>query len=75
MSTIDIKEKIQKRLAEIEDETLLQDIYQLVCEEQEPYIFSNQQMIRIEEARKEIKEGKVISNEEANLQAKKWLKQ
>ena len=74
MSTLELKEKIQLRLAEIDDETLLADIYQLVCEDDTPYQFSPEQKLRIEVARKEIKEGKVISNEEANRQAKEWLK-
>ena len=74
MSTVELKEKIQQRLAEITDETMLEDIYQLVCEDQEPYMLSAEQKLRIETAQKEIQEGKTISNEEANRQAKKWLK-
>jgi hypothetical protein len=74
MSVPELKEKIQQRLAEIEDETLLTDIYQLVCEADVPYHLSPEQKLRIETAKQEIKEGKVISNEEANRQAKEWLK-
>ncbi len=74
MSALEIKEKIQKRLAEINDEAVLEDIYQMVCEDQEPYQLSADPKTRIELAKKEIKEGKVISNEEANRQAKEWLK-
>jgi hypothetical protein len=74
MSAFEIKEKIQKRLAEINDETVLEDIYQMVCEDQEPYLLSTEQKARIDLAKKEIKEGKVISNEEATRQAKEWLK-
>jgi len=74
MSAIELKEKIQKRLTEIEDEALLEEIYQMVCEDQEPYLLSPTQKERIDQARQEIKEGKVISNEEANRQAREWLK-
>lgn len=74
MSSLELKEKIQKRLDEIDDESLLEEIYFMVCEDDMPYNLSDEQKLRIEHARKEIKEGKVISNEEANRQAKEWLK-
>ena len=45
---------------------MLQEIYDLVCEDQEPYILSTEQKLRIEKARKEIQEGQIISEEEAN---------
>ena len=73
MSTVELKEKIQKRLSEIEDENLLEDIYQMVCEDRAIYNLTPEQQLRIEKATEEIKEGKVISNEEANRQAKEWL--
>jgi hypothetical protein len=72
MSAIELKKKIQKRLTEIEDEDLLEEIYQMLCEDKEPYQLSPSEKLRIEQARREIKEGKVISNEEANRRAKEW---
>ena len=74
MSGLELKEKIQKRLIEIDDEALLNEIYQMVCEDDPVYKLSDEQKLRIEQGRQEIKEGKVISNEEANRQAKEWLK-
>lgn len=74
MSTVELKEKIQKRLSEIDNEALLQEIYDLVCEDQEPYILSAEQKLRIEKARKEIQEGQIISEEEANRKTEEWLK-
>jgi hypothetical protein len=74
MSGLELKEKIQKRLIEIEDEALLNEIYQMVCEDDAVYKLSDEQKLRVEEGRQQIKEGKVISNEEANRQAKEWLK-
>ena len=57
MSVPELKDKIQKRLIEIDDEALLEEIYQMVCEEGVPYKLSDEQKLRIEQARKEIKEG------------------
>jgi hypothetical protein len=74
MSGLELKEKIQKRLIEIDDEALLNEIYQMVCEDDAVYKLSDEQKLRVEEGRQQIKEGKIISNEEANRQAREWLK-
>ena len=74
MSGLELKEKIQQRLTEINDEALLQEIYQMVCKDDMIYKLSDEQKLRIEQGRQEIREGKVISNEEANRQAREWLK-
>jgi hypothetical protein len=74
MSTVELKEKIQRRLLEIEDEFLLEEIYNMVSEDDVPYKLSPAQKIRMEIGREEIRQGKVISNDEANRQAEEWLK-
>ena len=72
MSKIELKEEIQKLLIEIDDEALLKEIYQMICKNAASYSLSPEQKVRIVQAQKEIKEGKVISNEEANRQAREW---
>lgn len=50
------------------------DIEQVRAEIKENLKLSIEQEHRIQQAREEIKDGKVISNEEANRQAMEWLK-
>ncbi len=74
MSTIELKDKIQKRLAEIEDESFLKEIYSLISDNETPYEFSAEQEIRIEQAIEEIRQGKVISNDDVKRDAEEWLR-
>jgi hypothetical protein len=45
----------------------------MVCEEDMIYKLSDEQKLRIDQGQQEVREGKVISNEEANRQAKEWF--
>jgi hypothetical protein len=74
MSTIELKDKIQKRLAEIEDESFLKEIYSLISDDETTYEFSAEQEIRIEQALEEIRQGKVISNDDVKRDAEEWLR-
>ena len=74
MSTIELKDKIQKRLAEIEDESFLKEIYGLISDDETTYEFSAEQEIRIEQALEEIRQGKVISNDDVKRDAEEWLR-
>jgi hypothetical protein len=74
MSTIELKDKIQKRLAEIEDESFLKEIYGLISDDETPYEFYAEQEIRIEQALEEIRQGKVISNDDVKRDAEEWLR-
>lgn len=74
MSKSELKEILKARIDALEDESLIQRILEMVAEEGPVYILSKEQIARIEKARQEVAEGKVISNEEAQKEIDEWLK-
>lgn len=72
------KEKLIEKILHIDDETILEEITQMV--EMELYLVGDtvrltpDQKAFIEEGLKDKKEGKFISHEESKEQTKEWLK-
>lgn len=78
MSTIDLKQKLIDSIKEIDNPELLNEVFRLLeieNEELEIYKLSVEEKKGIEEARAEIQEGKYISDENANKDIDKWLKE
>ena len=74
MSAPEIKEKLTDLINKIEDEDLLNDIYQMVCEDSVPYQLSEPQKAQISKAQKEIKQGMSHTHEEVKKRTAEWLK-
>lgn len=74
MSTPEIKEKLTSLINKIEDEDLLQEIYQMVCEESSQYQLSESQRSQISIAQQEIKQGMFHTHEEVKKRTSEWLK-
>jgi vacuolar-type H+-ATPase subunit H len=74
MSAPEIKEKLTTLINNMEDEELLQEIYQMVCEDSVPYQLSESQRSQISKARQEIKQGMSHTHEEVKKRTSEWLK-
>ena len=74
---VDLKEKLIKKIKEINRPDVLQEIHRLLemgSEDQEIYQLSEEQKFVVNEAQEEIRKGEFISNEKANEEVKEWLK-
>lgn len=76
MTTKSLKEKVIKSVEAVENDALLEsllNIIELESDEDSIYEFTAHQKSQIELAKKEIKEGKVFTNEEVNSEIDEWL--
>lgn len=74
MSAPEIKEKITKLINNLDDEELLQEIYQMVSEDSVTYTLSESQKLQISKAKQEIKQGLIHTHEEVKKRTSEWLK-
>ncbi len=75
MTTIELKKKLIKRINNIEDELLLQEVSRLIDTEEDEsdiYYFTKEERDAVEEARKQYARGEYLSNEEANKLFDEW---
>jgi len=73
MSTPELKEKLTKLINNLEDDELLQEIYQMVCEDSVTYNLTESQKQQITKAREEIKQGMFSTHEEVKKRTSEWL--
>lgn len=74
---VEIKEKIINRVREINDESLLREILNVVEVEsdlEEVYKLSETERIAVQEGIKEADKGLLIPHKEANQKVREWLK-
>jgi hypothetical protein len=77
MSTLEIKNKLIDKIRTTEDQHLLEEIYRLIeieSEDFEPMKLSSEQKQAIAQGQKDIKEGKFLTDKEANDEIDQWLK-
>ncbi len=77
MSTTEIKNKLIDKIRTTEDQHLLEEIYRLIeieSEDFEPMKLSSDQKQAIAQGQQDIKEGKFLSDKEANDEIDQWLK-
>ena len=74
MSTPELKEKLTKLINNSEDNELLEQIYQMVSEDLEPYKLTEVQKASITKARQEIRDGLFSNHEEVKKRTSEWLK-
>lgn len=76
MTTLELKKKLIKRINNIEDELLLQEVSRLidtVDDVSDIYYFTEEESRAIEEARESYKRGEFLTDEEANKEVDEWL--
>ena len=77
MSTIELRKLLIDKIQVTEDDKLLEEAYRLLeVDIEEPadvYVLNDQQKEAIDEARKQIKEGQFLTDEESNRQIDEWL--
>ncbi len=75
METLAIKEKINRNIALIEDDTFLNAINQILESKtsDKKYYLSDFQLDRIKDSDKDERLGKLITNKDLQIQVEKWL--
>ena len=75
MSTANLKIEIIKKITQLKESNVMEEINRLLDFELEKGIFklTTKQQARILEAREEYKAGKVLSENEANKKNQEWL--
>ena len=76
MKTIEIKKKLINEINLSKNKNLLEEFYRflnLENEIEETYKLDSEQKIAIAEARKQIKNGDYLTNEQANQEIDEWL--
>ena len=76
MSTHEIKQLLHESIENIDDSNFLLAVKQIIDRKYTPGsqpTLSEWQLKRIEESKEQIKQGKTISNYQANLLVEKWL--
>ena len=77
MSATELKWEIIKKLTEIEDEIVLEEIYRLLTAEthiEGIYALSDEEIESIQAGLEDAKAGRIYTSEEARAMVKEWLK-
>ena len=77
MSTIELRKLLIEKIQVTEDDKLLEEAYRLlevdIEESADVYVLNDQQKEAIDQAKKQIKEGQFLTDEESNRQIDEWL--
>jgi hypothetical protein len=76
MTTKELRNKVIRKINQVDDEEILNEIYRLLedsIEDDEIFQLSENHVIAIEEAKKQIDQGESMTNEQANLEIGEWL--
>ena len=76
MSTIELRNLLIKKIQLTDDDKLLEEASRLLdveIEESDVYILNDKQKQAIEEGRKQMSEGKYLTDEESNKEMDEWL--
>lgn len=76
METAELKKKLIAKINETDDSTILENLmkWMEIQEDEDVYILNEEQQAAIEEAREDYRNGRFITNDEANAEIEKWLK-
>lgn len=78
MTTIDIRKKLISKINKTKDSQLLEEMYRLIENEEVDdsiLYLSNEQKKVVKEAQSQYRNGKTISNADANNEIDEWLKE
>ena len=76
MSETGLKERLIDKIREIDDEDILAEAYRLLGMDpdlEEPFQLNNVQKAAVEEARAQIRNGKYLTNDQADKEIDEWL--
>ncbi|HSZ85441.1 MAG TPA: hypothetical protein VK787_05385 [Puia sp.] len=76
MSTSELKERLIEKIQKTDNENLLEEACRLLdleTAEIEKYEFSDEEKSQVNESRLQIKQGKFLTNDEANKETDEWL--
>ena len=76
MSTTELREKLIGKIQLTNDESILEEVYRVLELEttlSETYVLSPLEKKEIELGRKDIREGRFLTNEEVNKEIDEWL--
>mgnify|MGYP000170985619 CR=1 FL=1 len=76
MNKVKLKEKLIQKIQETENEDLLNDIMSILQSEEETseiYKFSDKEIVGVNEAQVQIKNGQYLTHEEAKKRIDEWL--
>jgi len=76
MSDIELKKRLINRIQRTRDSTLLREAYRLMgtdAADLEPYKLSKEEQASINKGKKDIKEGRTLSERQANKAIDEWL--
>lgn len=76
MSTTELRKLLIEKIKRTDDDKLLEEAYRLLevdIEESDVYVLNDKQNEAINEARKQINEGKYLTDEESNREIDEWL--
>jgi len=76
MSNIELKERLIGKIRETDNDDILEEVYRLLGLEQEivePFKLSNDQKAAVSEARQQIRDGKFLTDEDADNDIDEWL--
>lgn len=77
MSAIDLRKKLIDKIEKTNNEDLLSEAFRLFEIESDDiqfYVLNDLQKSEIQQARKQIKNGQYLTDEEANKEINEWLK-
>lgn len=77
MSTIELRKKLIQKINTVDSDDLLEEAYRLLeieGEDIEIYKLNSDQIISIKEAQSQIKNGQVLTEQQADKEINEWLK-
>ena len=76
MSTLELKQKIIQRIEAIEDDSLLAEIYrtlEISQADSDAFVLTPAMRSALDGGLEDVKNGRVVSNDEANKEIDEWL--
>jgi hypothetical protein len=76
MSTIELRKKLIDKIKSTENRTLLEEALRLLAlesDDSEIYVLSTDQLNSVQEAQAQIKNGKLLTDDQANQEIDEWL--
>lgn len=76
METATLKKKLIAKINDTQNNEVLESVMRLleIHDENDVYVLNDTQIAAIEEAREDYRNGRILTNEEANAEIEKWLK-
>lgn len=76
MSTVELRKRLIDKIQKTDNEKLLEEAYRLLeleTEDIEIYKLSDEQRKAVNDAKQQIKEGKYLTDDQANKEIDEWL--